>query len=135
MVEVYDYELRVAQDVIDSNGHVNNIDYLRWMLDAATAHADAVGATGISEGLGGTWFVKAHRIEYMRPAFLEDDLVIQTWIASAGRVRCMRKYRIMRGDELLVQGETDWVYVDVETGRPCMIPSEIMDCFVIVEEK
>ena len=134
MIEIYDYTLQVTQEAIDGNGHVNNVAYLRWLLDAATAHAEAVGAADISERLDGTWFVKAHHIEYMRPAFLDDDVVIQTWIASAGRVRCTRKYRIMRGEELLVQGETDWVYVHAETGRPRMIPSEIMDCFVIVED-
>ena len=134
MVGIYCYEQTVTQDVIDGNGHVNNVAYLRWMLDAATAHADAVDATSTTEVLGGTWFVKAHRIDYLRPAFLNDMLVIQTWIASAGRVRSTRKYRILRGDETLVQGETDWVYVNADTGRPCMIPKDVLDCFVIVPD-
>lgn len=133
LLGIYHYELTVSQVAIDGNGHVNNVDYLRWMLEAATAHADSVGGTGASEKLGGTWFVKSHHIEYLRPAFLNDNLVVQTWIASVGRVRSTRKYRIVRGDETLVEGETDWVFVDVETGRPRIIPKDVMDCFVVVE--
>jgi acyl-CoA thioester hydrolase len=133
LLGIYNYELTVPQAAIDGNGHVNNVDYLRWMLDAATAHADAVGGTGIAEQFGATWFVKSHRIDYLRPAFLDDNLVIQTWVASVSRVRSTRKYRIVRGDEPLVVGETDWVFVDVETGRPRIIPQDVMDCFVVVE--
>lgn len=134
MSGIFNYELTVPQEAIDGNGHVNNVAYLRWMLDAATAHAEAVGGTGIAEQFGATWFVKSHHIDYLRPAFLDDTLVIQTWVASVTRVRSTRKYQIVRADEPLVVGETEWVFVDVESGRPRMIPQDVMDCFVVVEE-
>lgn len=34
MSPIYRYELTVSEGTIDENGHVNNVEYLRWMLDA-----------------------------------------------------------------------------------------------------
>lgn len=135
MTGVFEQELTVSKSSIDGNGHVNNLAYLRWLLDVAEAHAVSVGGEDIVESLGATWFVRAHRIEYLRPAFLDDALIIRTWVASVKRVRSTRKYQIMRGDEMLVRAETDWVFVDAETGKPQVIPQDILDCFVIVADQ
>jgi acyl-CoA thioesterase FadM len=35
---------------------------------------------------------------------------------------------------LLAKGETEWVFVDVESGRPRMIPDEVMQLFSLVAE-
>jgi len=135
MTGVFEQELTVSKSSIDGNGHVNNLAYLRWLLDVAEAHAVAVGGEDVVESLGATWFVRAHRIEYLRPAFLDDALIIRTWVASVKRVRSTRKYQIMRGDEMLVRAETDWVFVDAETGKPQVIPQDVLDCFVIVADQ
>ena len=37
MPQIYRYELTVPEDALDENGHVNNVEYLRWMLDAAVS--------------------------------------------------------------------------------------------------
>ena len=29
---VYEYDFRVPADAADPNGHVSNIDYVRWMM-------------------------------------------------------------------------------------------------------
>ena len=45
MSPIYLHKLCVPQSAIDANGHVGNIEYLRWLLEAATAHAYATGGT------------------------------------------------------------------------------------------
>jgi acyl-CoA thioesterase FadM len=42
-------------------------------------------------------------------------------------VQSLRKYEFARADggAVLVKGETDWVLVDVATGRPKSIPEEM----------
>jgi len=35
MPQVYRYELSVPKEAEDQNGHVNNIEYLRWVQDVA----------------------------------------------------------------------------------------------------
>ena len=43
MPAVYEHSLTVSPDAIDSQGHVNNLEYLRWMQDAAVLHSAAQG--------------------------------------------------------------------------------------------
>ena len=50
MAQIYRYELTVPEDAVDVNGHVNNLEYLRWMQDAAILHSDSQGCTKAHDG-------------------------------------------------------------------------------------
>lgn len=133
----YEVSVRVSDADIDFLGHVNNLQYLRWMMDAAVAHSTALGwPTQRYVDTGAVWVVRSHHIEYLSPAFIDDQLVVQTWIANFGRVRCLRKYRIVRRDDerLLSRGETDWTFVSLEKQVPTRIPVEVLNSFEAVEE-
>jgi len=39
MPQIYRHELVVPREAEDQNGHVNNVEYLRWMQDAAMRHS------------------------------------------------------------------------------------------------
>ncbi len=134
MTQVYQYRLIVPQDAVDINNHVNNIEYLRWMQTAAVLHSDIQGCTQATIAARATWVVRSHYIEYLRPAFTGEVVVVLTWVSNFRRVRSLRKYRIVRlADlEVLVEGETDWVFVDAATGRLRSIPPPVMACFEIL---
>ena len=85
---------------------------------------------------GGTWVVRSHKIEYLSPAYADEEIEIQTWIAGVRRVRSLRKYQFVRkSDEaILVKGETDWVFVDSANGKPIAIPDEIIKTFPILKD-
>jgi acyl-CoA thioester hydrolase len=132
----YAYGFDVAADAIDHNGHVNNLRYLEWMLEAARRHSEAVGCDfEACREAGGAWVAKSHRIEYRRPAFEGDRLRMETWLESVERVVALRRYRIVReGDgTLIAEGETEWVWSDPESGRPRRIPAEVAERFLSVE--
>ena len=78
---------------------------------------------------GTTWFARKHVIEYLRPIHLGEKIEARTWIDSAERVKCLRRYEFLRDGQRVAQGETEWVYVDITTGRPRRIPKE-MEGFV-----
>ncbi len=128
MTQVYQYSLTVPDHAVDVNGHVNNIEYLRWMQDAAILHSDSQGCTKATIHVGATWVVRTHHIEYLRPAFAGENLVVLTWVSNFRRVQSLRKYRIVRVQDhaVLVEGETDWVFVDAGTGRLRSIPKDVM---------
>ncbi|MEQ8767456.1 MAG: thioesterase family protein [Planctomycetota bacterium] len=117
----------VSEEVIDRNGHVNNVVYVQWMQDVAVRHSDATGGTQAARDAGGTWVVRTHRIEYLRPALAGDQIEAQTWVSDFRRAASLRKYRFVRqpGGELLARGETDWVFIGLEDGRPRAIPNEV----------
>lgn len=127
----YLHPIAVSEAAIDENGHVNNVEYVRWMQEAATAHADAAGATAAAFADGCTWFVRSHHIEYLKPASLGDLIVVRTWVGDMRRVASVRRYEITRDGEVLAHGETDWVYVDAGSGRPRSIPDSIRSLFEV----
>ena len=126
----------IPYDVIDANGHVNNVAYVQCMQDIAIRHSDAVGGTRAMHEAGATWVARSHKIEYLAPAFAGDRVEIVTWVATIRRVKSLRRYRFVRtSDEtLLARGETAWVFVNPTTGRPAAIPESVKDCFTIVQD-
>ena len=53
------------------------------------------------------------------------------------RVRSLRRYQFIRAKDqkLLVRGETDWVFVDANTGAPRAIPEEVISLFTLFPDE
>ena len=137
MSQVYKYKLTVSEDAVDVNGHVNNLEYLRWMQDAAILHSDSQGCTKVTEASGATWVVRMHRVEYLRPAFAGEQIIVLTWVSNFRRVQSLRRYRIIRVKDraVLVEGETDWVFVNAKTGRLRSIPQNVIAAFEVLPKE
>ncbi|MFC4454990.1 thioesterase family protein [Deinococcus sonorensis] len=128
----YQISLTVREAELDELGHVNNVVYLRWIEDVARAHAEAVGA-GFEEmvRLGTVAVVRKHTIHYHRPARLDEDINIHTCISGATGLRAIRTNRITHADtgDLVVDGQTEWVWVDPDSGRPKRPTAELLSKF------
>lgn len=137
MSAIHIYPIIVSAEAIDANGHANNIEFVRWMQEAAVAHADAAGCTAATLVAGATWVVRSHQIEYLRPAFNDDRIDVRTWVADFRRAFSRRKYEFLRQSDqtVLARGETNWVFVDVSTGRPRSIPANIASMFELVSDE
>ncbi|MEE9912112.1 MAG: acyl-CoA thioesterase [Deltaproteobacteria bacterium] len=131
MQQIYRHELTVPREAEDQNGHVNNVEYLRWMQDAAMKHSETTGCTRATNALGATWVVRTHKIEYLKPAFAGDRVTVITWVSNLRRVQSLRKYKIVRPADqaLLACGETDWVFIDAQKGTLRSIPKEVKNVF------
>jgi acyl-CoA thioester hydrolase len=132
---IYSRSFTVPPESIDENGHVNNVAYVQWMQDVAVEHYSAIGGIE-SQGAEATWFVREHKIEYLLPAFAGEEIEVHTWVENIRRVRSLRRYEFVRkaDGKVLVRGETDWVYVDVQTGRPRAVPGWMFDLFSLSKE-
>jgi len=133
---VYVRSFTIPADVIDENGHVNNVAYVQWMQDIAVEHYAAIGGIE-AQGDSATWFIREHRIEYFLPAFAGEEIEIRTWVENIRRVRSLRKYEFVRKSDgkVLVKGETDWIFVDAKTGAPRLIPEAVSKVFAPSQEK
>lgn len=127
----YIHRFTVPPSAIDANGHVNNVMYVSWMQDVAIAHSDRTGSTVLAQTAGGTWVVREHSVEYLRPLFVDDDVELRTWIEDAQAVRSTRRYEFKHVDsgKLVARGRTTWVFVDAVSGRPRTIPDEVLEAF------
>ncbi|KAF0160210.1 MAG: acyl-CoA thioester hydrolase [Syntrophaceae bacterium] len=137
MLQIYRHDLTVPKEAEDQNGHVNNIEYLRWMQDATVKHSEMTGCTQATNVAGATWVVRTHKIEYLKPAFAGDHVAVLTWVSNFRRVQSLRKYRIIRPSDksLLAVGETDWVFVDIQKGTLRSIPREVRTTFELLPEE
>jgi acyl-CoA thioester hydrolase len=128
--QTYTKTIIIPENSIDENGHVNNVAYVQWMQDIALEHYSSIGGIQ-AQGPDATWVIREHRIEYFLPAYAGEEIEIRTWVENIHRVRSLRKYEFVRraDGKTLVKGETDWVFVDVKSGRPLAIPQEVADVF------
>ena len=137
MPRIFVERLTIGAESIDMNGHVNNQEYVRWMQDVATAHSSAQGwnmARYLAAGV--TWVIRSHFIEYLRPAFKDDELLVASWVAGMDRQTSPRQYRFVRARDgkTLVEAETRWVFCDLHSGRPRDISDEVREAFPLVTE-
>ena len=122
----------VCEDDLDELNHVNNLQYLRWTLKAASDHSKSVGWPSDRYRESGTgWIVRSHKITYKLPAQLGEGIVIRTWIDVFDRVSALRKYEIVResDDRTYAVAETRWVFVELATLKLIAIPEEIRSAF------
>ena len=133
---VYHYEFTVPESALDENGHVNNVQFVQWMQDAAVRHYEAAGGIPPTLAVGATWVVRSHNVEYLRPAFAGERIEVRTWVVNIHRVRSLRRYRFVRisDGKLLVKGETDWVFVDAKSGAPRVIPEEVANVLPLLAD-
>ena len=135
MAEPFRHVRVVQADEIDVLGHAGNLCYLRWILDAAEAHSDAVGWTAQRYlELGAAWVVRSHELTYVRPAMEGDELWVHTWVASARAASSVRRYRITRpaDDAEVLRAATQWAFIDLATGAPRRIAAEVRSAYPIL---
>lgn len=133
---IYTKTFIISHNVIDENGHVNNVAYVQWMQDIAVEHYASIGGIQ-AQGPNSTWVIREHRIEYLLPAFEGQEVEVCTWVENIRKVRSLRKYEFVRKADgrLLVRGESDWVFVDINTGSPQVIPEKVSQIFSSQELK
>jgi acyl-CoA thioester hydrolase len=126
--------LEVVASDIDAYNHVNNSVYLSWFDKAAWSHSTALGipleeCTRIRRGMA------AHRaeIDYQKAAVLGDQVAVATWIVSTdNRLRVERRFQVRRtaNAETLARARTDYVCINLDSGRACRMPESFSKAYV-----
>jgi acyl-CoA thioester hydrolase len=126
---IFKLKVRVLPDDIDEQDHVNNLVYLRWVQEIATAHWRAVASAVDQEVV--SWVVLRHEIDYKAPALLGDEVDLTTWVGKATRLTFERFTEIRRanGGELLSTARTLWCPVDPGSGRPTRVSADVRTRF------
>lgn len=126
----HSYTIRVQPEDIDQLNHVNNVTYVQWIQDAAVSHWNKVAPNDIKQKF--VWVIIRHEIDYKYPAKLNDELFVKTQVLNAQGVSSVRKVQIFRKEDmrLLVESETTWCMVDVDTQRPVRITPEVKNLFL-----
>ena len=116
--------LRVRTYECDSYGHVNNANYLNYLEYARYEFLKDIGFNYkdmISAGYG--VYIVRIEIDYKKPAFTGDDLLIKSWSVKKGAASGVIAQEILRGDDLLANAKVTWAFVD-SNGMPTKIPPQ-----------
>jgi acyl-CoA thioester hydrolase len=121
--------LRVEEADIDENNHVNNIVYLRWVQEVATAHWYAAATE--QQQADYAWVVLRHEIDYKRPALLGEELEARTHVGEASGAKFERFVEIWRlpDNQLLARARSVWAALDSHTGRPRRVEAALRERF------
>jgi acyl-CoA thioester hydrolase len=123
--KIYLHIVKVAAADIDELEHVNNVVYFNYLQQAALEHWYSSVPAEISDSM--RWVVKKHEIEYFKPAFLSDEIIVKTWVDNFSGVTSDRHYEIYKDDILLVKARTLWVALDPVSMRPKRVPFDLWE--------
>jgi len=129
--EIFTQRFAVDAADIDELGHVNNIVYLRYAQDIATAHWRArAGAESVAQYV---WVVMRHEVDYRAQLTLGDEVEVRTWVDDAPRgaawARFVEIYKV-GVEKPAAQIKSNWALLDAATRRLKRVPAEIVGRFL-----
>ncbi|MBO3696937.1 thioesterase family protein [Roseivirga sp. E12] len=126
---IFSKTLVVNQGHLDELNHVNNVQYLQWIQDVAKQHWEVCAEQQWVDKYA--WVALSHFIEYKKPAFLNDTLLIQTHVHEFDGVKSNRLVRISNqaSGDLIVQSSTSWCMLDREKNRPTRVLEAMVEAF------
>lgn len=131
---VFQWPIRVYYEDTDSGGVVYHTGYLRFMERARTEWLRALGfeQDWLRRELGVLFTVRSVRIEYLKPAFFNNQLAVDTWATCHRRVglRFIQHIRPAQGPNeesgILCRADIEVVCIDGQNLRPRALPSAIV---------
>ena len=130
MHENFFHKLKVYYEDTDSGGVVYYANYLKFLERARTEALFSIGYSNkkIKDNFGFLIIVKACNIEYKKPANLEDELTIRSFVKSITKTSFFMNQIITKADDIIVEAQVHLVFVNTD-GKPVKIPDEIYSKF------
>ena len=126
MHENFFHKLKVYYEDTDAGGIVYYANYLKFLERARTEALVTLGFNNkkIKEDFGSLIIVKSCNIEYKKPAYLEDELNIRSFVKSITKTSFFMNQFISKGEDIIVEAKIHLVFVNNE-GKPMRIPGTL----------
>jgi len=116
--------VRVYYEDTDAGGVVYYANYLKffercrteWMRFAGHDQSQLAAEAGIG------FVARKANCEYLKPARLDDELMVGLEVEKLTRVRVVFRQHVRRGDQILVTGTVEIACVNMATMTPSAIP-------------
>ena len=128
-MESFEKVITVTKSDLDDLNHVNNVRYVQWVQDVAELHWTSKATAHILNTY--FWVMLSHHIQYKGQAFLNDNLVLKTFVTKSEGVTSTRMVEIYNKTtgKLLTTSETNWCFMSKDSKRPTRITQEVIDLF------
>ena len=123
--KAFSLPIRVYFQDTDAGGVVYHASYVNFMERARTEwlrERYGYSNAGLMREFGVVFVVRSLRLDYFKPALLDDLLEVTAQIKDTGRSRLTLLQNVRRGDEVLAEGEVHLVCVSVESFKPVSVP-------------
>ncbi len=125
---MFRHDICVAEQDIDTMGHVNNSVYLRWVQDAVVHYWQSMApAEAIAKHL---WVALKHEITYRKPTFLNDQVVAEVIAEKVHGARTFFTTVVKRGEDVLAEVRSSWCCLDAVTRRPTRLAHDVAARFL-----
>ncbi|TAN10181.1 MAG: tol-pal system-associated acyl-CoA thioesterase [Burkholderiaceae bacterium] len=134
---LFEFPVRVYWEDTDAGGIVYHANYLKFFERARTEWLRALGINqnALREQTGGVFVASDLSIEYLRPARLDDELLVTAAARSTGQAslviaqQALRKMRDPSPPELLCEASVRIGWVNAATLKPTRLPSHVLEKF------
>jgi acyl-CoA thioester hydrolase len=126
----YRFAVRVYWEDTDAGGIVFYANYLKFFERARTEWLRSLGVhqSRLRDETGGIFIVSETSVRYLRPARLDDELVVTARLESAGRASLIIAQQALAADgALLSEGSIRIGWVDAAPLKPGRIPAVILE--------
>ena len=139
MKNIFNKSIKIPLSQCDNTSRLNITGVFNIIMDLATEHGDelGLGMQALAEK-GLFWVASKTKIKiHNRPKFF-TTIDATTWPEKPNRIRCNRYYSIKDADQLIIEGKTEWVMLEIDSGRPAKIdgayPVDMEHCTDVVCE-
>lgn len=124
------FAVRVYYEDTDAGGVVYHANYLRYFERARSDMLMLAGADHAHALAGGqgAYVVAAADLRYVRPARLNDALLVHSNMAEVRNAACVIQQRVMRDGQLICDGRITVAWVGPD-GRPRRQPKQWLEAF------
>lgn len=131
------HPIRVYWEDTDAGGIVYHASHVRFfergrteLLRAMGVHQSATADRSADDAL--LFTVRRMEIDYLKPAFLDDLLAVETSVQDLGGSRVTLLQRLTRGEDLVAEAVVTVVAVG-GNGRPKRLPPDLRARFVALQ--
>ena len=126
----FNHKVKVYYEDTDSGGVVYYANYLKFLERARTEALVSLGFSNkkIKEDFGALIIVKSCNVNYKKPAHLENELKIRSFVKSVTKTSFFMHQFISRGDDVIVEAKVHLVFIN-SLGKPIKIPDILFQVF------
>jgi len=129
MSQPHYFKIRVYYEDTDAGGVVYHSNYLNFTERARSEMLRDIGADQTALRLHESLIFVVGKMDcqFLKPAFLDDELRIETITKNAGKVSMSFSQKVFRNEELLFTAEVKAGSVDAKTYKPKAMPKALQE--------
>jgi len=124
----FSIKIKVRYCETDQMGLVHHGSYINYFEEARISWISNLGFSySEMEKSGIILPVSKLNVSYLRPAYFDDDLVVNVELAKLPTSRLIFNYTIKNKDEVVVTGTTVLAFLNKETKKPVRCPDYMLE--------